>query len=161
MTAWHYRMRFGAGDYGDWTAASADTSTMTFSGLDTGTGVLTYTFQVRAVNAIGEGAAGTSNDAMPAMASPENGVFYSGVITGPDFCADRSLGGAHQIAHDGDGDGVADVCSLPFTRREAIARQNARSRPLLCSSETITEPPAVPVKRRRLLGAGERSLRPG
>ena len=167
VTAWHYRMRFGAGDYGDWTAASADTSSMTFSGLDTGTGVLTYTFQVRAVNAIGEGASGTSNDAMPAMASPENGVFYSGVITGPDFCADRSLGGAHQVAYDGDGDGVADVCSLPFTRREAIARQNAVDALAVqnadaywalvnaacalvegegdCGGETQADPPAVPV----------------
>ena len=77
------------------------------------------------MNAIGEGAAGTSNDAMPAMASPENGMFYSGVIDGPDFCTNYSLGGAHLIAHDSDGDGVADVCSLPYTRREAIARQNA------------------------------------
>ncbi len=167
VTAWHYRMRFGAGDYGDWTAASADTSSMTFSGLDTGTGVLTYTFQVRAVNAIGEGAAGTSNDAMPAMAAPSNGVFYSGVIDGPDFCTNRSLGGAHQIAHDSDGDGVADVCSLPFTRREAIARQNAVDALAVqhadaywalvnaacalvegdadCGGEMLADPPPVPV----------------
>ena len=54
-----------------------------------------------------------------------NGTYYSGVIDGPDFCANYSLGGARLFAHDSDGDGVADVCSLPYTRREAIARQNA------------------------------------
>ena len=53
------------------------------------------------------------------------GRFYSGVIDSPDFCTNLSLGGARLFAFDGDGDGVADVCSLPYTRREAIARQNA------------------------------------
>ena len=54
-------------------------------------------------------------------------MFYSGVITGPDFCTNRSLGGAQTFAHDSDDpkDGVADVCSLHTTRREAIARQLA------------------------------------
>ena len=51
--------------------------------------------------------------------------FFSGVISGPDFCTNRSLGGARTYALDGDGDGVAEVCSLPYTRREAVARQNA------------------------------------
>ena len=51
--------------------------------------------------------------------------FFSGVIAGPDFCTNLSLGGARTFAFDSDGDGVADVCSLPYTRREAIARQNA------------------------------------
>ena len=51
--------------------------------------------------------------------------FFSGVITGPNFCANNSLGGATTYAFDSDGDGVADICSLPFTRREAVARQNA------------------------------------
>ena len=167
VTAWHYRMRFGAGDYGDWNEASADTTSVTVDGLDTGTGVLTYTFEVRAVNGIGEGATGTSNDAVPAMASPENGVFYSGVIDGPDFCTNFSLGGAHLIAHDSDDDGVADVCSLPYTRREAIARQSAVEalavqqadtfRALVnaacgmvegdgdCGGDMLVDPPAVPI----------------
>ncbi|MCY3578310.1 MAG: hypothetical protein OXH53_13460 [bacterium] len=52
-------------------------------------------------------------------------MFYSGVITGPDFCADFSLGGARQYADDIDDDGVADQCSLHTTRREAVARQLA------------------------------------
>ena len=125
VTAWHYRMKVSIGDYGDWTEASADTSSVTLSDLGSGTGVLSYTFQVRGVNGVGEGAAGTSNEASPVAAPPANGMFYSGVVTGPDFCADMSLGGARLFAHDGDGDGVADVCSLPYTRREAIARQNA------------------------------------
>ena len=167
VTAWHYRMKFGSGDYGDWNEAGAADTSVTLTGLDTGTGVLTYTFQVRAVNAIGEGEAGTSNDAMPAMASPENGTFYSGVITGADFCTDYSLGGAHLIAHDSDGDGVADVCSLPFTRREAIARQSAVEALAVqhsdayaalvnaacdmvegdddCGGEMLADPPAVPI----------------
>ncbi len=52
-------------------------------------------------------------------------LFYSGIVTGPDFCTDRDLGGPRTFAHDGDGDGVADVCSLHTTRREAVARQKA------------------------------------
>ena len=51
--------------------------------------------------------------------------FFSGVIDGPSYCANSSLGGPTTYAMDSDGDGVADVCSLPFTRREAVARQNA------------------------------------
>lgn len=51
--------------------------------------------------------------------------FFSGVITGPTFCANNSLGGPTTYAFDSDDDGVADICSLPFTRREAVARQNA------------------------------------
>ncbi len=63
-------------------------------------------------------------------------LFYSSYITGPDWCTNRSLGGARTYAHDSNPkDGVADVCSLPFTRREAIARQNAL--------ETFTSPQGV------------------
>ena len=53
------------------------------------------------------------------------GRFFSGVIDGPDFCTNLSLGGPPTYALDSDRDGVADVCSLRTTRREAIARQNA------------------------------------
>ena len=54
------------------------------------------------------------------------GRFYSGpLIDGPDFCTNHSLGGPRTFAFDSDRDGVADVCSLPYTRREAVARQNA------------------------------------
>ncbi len=125
VTSWHHRMKVSIGDYGDWTEVSADTTSVTLSGLGGGTGVLSYTFQVRGVNGVGAGEAGTSNEASPVDAAPVNGAFYSGVVTGPDFCANLSLGGARLYAHDSDGDGVADVCSLPYTRREAIARQNA------------------------------------
>ena len=52
-------------------------------------------------------------------------VFFSGTITGPNFCTNLSLGGARIYPFDSDGDGVADTCSLPFTKREAVARQNA------------------------------------
>ena len=52
--------------------------------------------------------------------------FYTGNIPGPDFCTNRSLGGPQTAAFDSDGDGVADVCSLMSTRREAVAVQNAQ-----------------------------------
>ena len=52
-------------------------------------------------------------------------VFFSGVIDGASYCANNSLGGPTTYPFDSDGDGAADVCSLPFTRREAVARQNA------------------------------------
>ena len=61
--------------------------------------------------------------------------FFSGVITGPDFCLNLSLGGPRTYPYDSDGDGTADVCSLPYTRREAVARQNALN--------TFTTPPAA------------------
>lgn len=57
----------------------------------------------------------------PAIAA----TFFFGVIDGPHFCTNRSLGGPRTYAFDSNGDGVADTCSLPYTRREAIARQNA------------------------------------
>ncbi len=50
---------------------------------------------------------------------------YSGVIDGPDYCINLSLGGPPTHPFDRDGDGVADVCALPYTRREAVARHNA------------------------------------
>ena len=61
----------------------------------------------------------------PAVPVNDGGPFYSGIITGPNFCANRSLGGPATYPHDSDGDGVSDVCALPYTRREAIARQIA------------------------------------
>ena len=62
---------------------------------------------------------GTENDA------GDGRQFYSGYIDGPDFCLNHSLGGPTTYAHDGDGDGVAEVCALPRTRRAAVARQRA------------------------------------
>ena len=64
--------------------------------------------------------------APPAPVDPSTAEeFFSGVVTGPNFCTNNSLGGATTYAYDSDGDGVADTCSLPYTRREAVARQNA------------------------------------
>ena len=123
ITGWHYRMKVSISDYGDW--VETDDTSVTLSDLDSGTGVLSYTFQVRAVNGVGAGDAGTSNAATPVDDPAVNGMYYSGVVTGPNFCADLSLGGARLFAFDSDGDGVADTCALPFTKREAIARQNA------------------------------------
>ncbi len=53
------------------------------------------------------------------------GRYFSGVVTGPNFCLNHSLGGPVTYPLDSDRDGIADVCSLPYTRREAVARQNA------------------------------------
>ena len=62
----------------------------------------------------------------PAAADPATAeTYFSGTITGPDFCTNFSLGGARSYANDADGDGVADQCSLATTRREAVARQTA------------------------------------
>ena len=62
----------------------------------------------------------------PAAADPATAdVFFSGTVTGPDYCTNHSLGGARTYANDSDGDGVADICSLATTRREAVARQRA------------------------------------
>ncbi len=52
-------------------------------------------------------------------------AFYSGAIDGPTFCANWSLGGPPTYPFDGDGDGTADTCALPYTRREAAARHSA------------------------------------
>ncbi len=125
VTVWHYRMKAGVGDYGEWTALAADATGASLTGLGTGTGAVAYVFEVRATNALGDGAVATSDPVVPTSAPPVGDDYYSGVVDGPDFCADRSLGGARLFALDGDGDGVADTCSLPYTRREAIARQNA------------------------------------
>ncbi len=63
---------------------------------------------------------------LPAPADPQQAArFFSGYITGPNFCANLSLGGSKTYAFDKDGDGVADNCALPSSRREAVARQNA------------------------------------
>jgi len=64
----------------------------------------------------------------PAPAAEANRRYYSGVVTGPGFCLDLSLGGLVTYPFDSDGDGVADVCALPRTRRAAVARQLAMER---------------------------------
>ena len=71
-----------------------------------------------------------SSQTAVAQSHPVNDpLFFSGpVITGPEYCLNRSFGGPVTYPHDGDGDGIADVCSLPRTRRAAAARQNALER---------------------------------
>ena len=67
--------------------------------------------------------------ANPQARSGGDGLFFSGpVITGPEFCLNLSFGGPVTYPFDSDGDGMADVCSLPRTRRAAAARQNALER---------------------------------
>ena len=67
---------------------------------------------------------------LTALATAQNttSTFYSGNITGPDFCTNRSLGGPVTYPLDSDKDGVADTCSLTRTRRATAARQNAMER---------------------------------
>ncbi len=125
ITAWQYRTRIGVGDWGEWTTMAADASTTTLTGLDSGTGTVVYVFGVRAQNTVGDGAVTVSDAVTPTEESMVGDDYYSGVVTGPNFCARFSLGGTRLFALDSNGDGVADVCSLPYTRREAIARQNA------------------------------------
>ena len=87
-----------------------------------------YTSLVNAACAATEGTAACGGQTLSALPPlpPAGSRFYSGdVITGPGFCANWSLGGPTTYPHDSDGDGIADVCSLPYTRREAIARQHA------------------------------------
>ncbi len=72
------------------------------------------------------GRAERETSSLPAPIDPvKSERFFSGVVTGPNYCTNLSLGGPTTYAFDSDGDGVADICSLPFTRREAVARQNA------------------------------------
>ena len=69
---------------------------------------------------------------VPATPLPEailDSRFYSGpVVTGPSFCINHSFGGPRTYPIDNTGDGIADLCSLPGTRRAAVARQNALER---------------------------------
>lgn len=69
------------------------------------------------------GLSGTAANAQTA-GSPSDDRFCSGAISSADFCVNLSLGGPRTFPFDGNGDGVADVCSLPYTRREAVARQS-------------------------------------
>ena len=77
-------------------------------------------------------AAGRALPAVPQAPIPLENTsdrFFSGpVITSRIFCLDRSFGGPVTYPFDSDGDGVADICSLPRTRRAAVARQNAFER---------------------------------
>ena len=73
---------------------------------------------------VSDGAVPPDTDTDTVVITVVNG-FFSGMIDNPDFCANLSLGGPATFAYDSDGDGVADVCALPYTRRVAVARQNA------------------------------------
>ena len=82
--------------------------------------------------------AGTGQPALPEETVPADEKFYSGVISGPDFCLSRSLGGPVTHAFDSDGNGIADVCSLPRTRREAVAHQQTLEHLYLVERDIFT-----------------------
>ena len=44
----------------------------------------------------------------PPSHDPADELFFSGAITGADFCTNMSLGGPRTHAYDSDGDGVVD-----------------------------------------------------
>ncbi|MCY4193827.1 MAG: hypothetical protein OXF04_05970, partial [bacterium] len=68
----------------------------------------------------------THTDAVVVTVADRSGSgFFSGVVSGPDYCAARSLGGLATFPFDSDRDGVADVCALQRTRRAAVAHQQA------------------------------------
>ncbi len=125
VTGWQLRTRVGSSGFGDWADVGAATTSTVITDTNTGTGPVAYTFEVRAVNAVGAGPAGTSPTVVPGDDRAGDEGYYTGPVNSPSFCAEFSLGGARLFALDSDGDGVADVCSLPYTRREAIARHNA------------------------------------
>ncbi|WP_419917509.1 fibronectin type III domain-containing protein [Candidatus Poriferisocius sp.] len=125
VTGWQWRTRIGSAGFGEWADVGAATMSAVISGVDTGTGPVGYTFEVRAINPVGAGPAGTSPTIVPGDDKADDEGYYTGPISSPSFCAEFSLGGARLFALDSNGDGVADVCSLPYTRREAIARHNA------------------------------------
>ncbi len=125
VTSWQWRTRVGSAGFGEWADVGATTTRAVISGVDAGTGPVGYTFEVRAINAVGAGPAGTSPTIVPGDDRMGDGGYYSGPVDSPSFCAEFSLGGARLFALDSNGDGVADTCSLPYTRREAIARHNA------------------------------------
>ena len=73
----------------------------------------------------GTGTQTQPTEGIPDDYDPDDRMFYSGIIDGPNFCLNFSLGGPTTFAFDSDRDGVADVCALPRTRRAAVARQKA------------------------------------
>ncbi len=77
-------------------------------------------------------ARGANIPPVPASTQPEirlDDRSYSGpVITSPSFCINKSFGGPITYPHDVNGDDIYDICSLPRTRRAAVARQNALER---------------------------------
>lgn len=65
----------------------------------------------------------------PQVSTSRPSGFFSGpVVISATFCLNRSLGGPVLYPVDINGDNVADICSLPTTRRATIARQNALER---------------------------------
>ena len=81
VTGWQYRQKAGSGDYGAWTDMSgsgADTTRFTIAGLANGTA---YRFRVRAVNAVGPGAAAPeSASATPGTTVPNRLVRVNEAI---------------------------------------------------------------------------------
>ncbi len=65
ITGWQYRQKQGAGDYGDWTAITGSGPGTTAHAVEALVNGTAYTFQLRAVNADGNGAASVEKSATP------------------------------------------------------------------------------------------------
>ncbi len=63
--------------------------------------------------------------APPPLPPPDHPTYWSGPISAADICSKSSSGGQVTYPFDSNGDGVADTCSLPTSRRVALARQKA------------------------------------
>ena len=107
ITGWEYRQKVAGGDYGKWTPipkSKAATAGRTVKKLDNGE---TYVFRVRAVNAIGNGAA--SDEATATMAPAKPGGFTATGGDGEVVLAwtdpgDASITGWQYRQKAGDGD---------------------------------------------------------
>ena len=89
-----------------------------------------------------------------AAASNEGLSLDLGGADQPEYCRGKSSGGQRTYPFDSDGDGIADVCSLPRTRRAAVARQLAMER-LAAASPAIRLahlPPSAGANRRYYSG---------
>ena len=86
ITGYDVRQQAGAGEFGDWTEignSDENTTSHTVTGLTNGTA---YTFEVRAVNATGDGAASSagatpvaaSDDTQPSLAAIDDQIYTAG-----------------------------------------------------------------------------------
>ena len=65
ISSWEYQQKQGSGDYGAWTSIASSDADTTAHALENLTNNTQYTFQLRAVNATGNGASSTEQSATP------------------------------------------------------------------------------------------------
>ena len=77
ITRWEYRYKTGSGDFGSWTEVASSSASTTSASLTLANGK-TYGFELRAVNATGDGAASDEATATMIPAAPANIAAASG-----------------------------------------------------------------------------------